>query len=63
MITVEFKYNINDKVKIITNGIVGRVIGLYFTEDEVKEECVEYTDGNGLIITRWVREARLELEE
>lgn len=62
MISIEFKYNLNTKVKILINGLAGTIVGLYLDKYGNKEANVEYVDKNGLIVRRWIREEKLELE-
>lgn len=59
MVTIEFKFNLGDRVKIFVNKEMGKVIGLYLNEDARKKAHIEYVDRNGLITSHWIREDEL----
>lgn len=59
MNTIEFKFNLGDKVKIFVNEAIGKVRGLFLDEYGNKKANIEYVDGNGLIVKRWIREDEL----
>lgn len=60
MTNIEFKFNLKDKVKILLNGRVGKVIGLYVTEDNIKKALIRYCDNTEFIVNQWMKERELE---
>jgi hypothetical protein len=57
--TVEFPVAIGEKVKILANGVIGEIKGLYCDPDGVRWANVQYATTSGEVIEEWFRMTEL----